>query len=393
MSKKRKTAKKTEKRNNQQKVGFFISGDDAICIPGYTSLDQNPEIMTACRTIAELIGSLTIHLMANTERGDIRVVNELSRAIDINPMYNMTRSTWMENIVMNLLLYGEGNSIVWPHTWDGIIRSLEPIAASRVSLQNVGFRDYQILIDGKAHDPENMLHFVYNPDKYYPWKGQGLKTTLKDVAANLKQAAATEKGFMESKWKPSLIVKVDAMVEEFSGPEGRKKLREDYLETGEAGAPWIIPAEQFEVQEVRPLSLSDLAISDMVQIDKRTVASIVGVPPFIVGVGEYSKDAWNSFVLNKVRPICIGIQQELTKKLILSPKMYLRFNYRSLLDWDIKTIYDVFGGLSDKGIVTGNEVRDILGMAPKDGLDELSVLENYIPRDKIGEQSKLTGGE
>ena len=73
--------------------------------------------------------------------------------------------------------------------------------------------------------------------------------------------------------------------------------------------------------------------------------------------------------------------------------MYLRFNYRSLLDWDIKTIYDVFGGLSDKGIVTGNEVRDILGMAPKDGLDELSVLENYIPRDKIGEQSKLTGGE
>lgn len=393
MSKKRKTAKKTEKRNNQQKVGFFISGDDAICIPGYTSLDQNPEIMTACRTIAELIGSLTIHLMANTERGDIRVVNELSRAIDINPMYNMTRSTWMENIVMNLLLYGEGNSIVWPHTWDGIIRSLEPIAASRVSLQNVGFRDYQILIDGKAHDPENMLHFVYNPDKYYPWKGQGLKTTLKDVAANLKQAAATEKGFMESKWKPSLIVKVDAMVEEFSGPEGRKKLREDYLETGEAGAPWIIPAEQFEVQEVRPLSLSDLAISDMVQIDKRTVASIVGVPPFIVGVGEYSKDAWNSFVLNKVRPICIGIQQELTKKLILSPKMYLRFNYRSLLDWDIKTIYEVFGGLSDKGIVTGNEVRDILGLAPMDGLDELSVLENYIPRDKIGEQSKLTGGE
>ena len=374
-------------------MGFFLSGDDAICIPGYTSLDQNPEIMTACRTIAELIGSLTIHLMANTERGDIRVVNELSRAIDINPMYNMTRSTWMENIVMNLLLYGEGNSIVWPHTWDGIIRSLEPIAASRVSLQNVGFRDYKILIDGKAHDPENMLHFVYNPDKYYPWKGQGLKTTLKDVAANLKQAAATEKGFMESKWKPSLIVKVDAMVEEFSGPEGRKKLLKDYLETGEAGEPWLIPAEQFDVKEVRPLSLADLAISDMVQLDKRTVASIVGVPPFIVGVGEYSKDAWNSFVLNKVRPICIGIQQELTKKLILSPKMYLRFNYRSLLDWDIKTIYDVFGGLSDKGIVTGNEVRDILGMAPMDGLDELSVLENYIPRDKIGDQSKLTGGE
>lgn len=374
-------------------MGFLISGGDPICIPGYTPLDKNPEIMTACRTIAELIGSLTIHLMANTERGDVRIVNELSRAIDINPMYNMTRSTWMQTIVMNLLLYGEGNSIVWPHTWDGIIRSLEPIAANRVSLVNVGFRDYKILVDGNAHDPENMIHFVFNPDKHYPWKGQGLTATLKDVATNLKQAAATEKGFMESKWKPSLIVKVDAMIEEFSGPEGRKKLREDYLETGEEGAPWIIPAQQFDVQEVRPLSLSDLAISDMVTLDKKTVAAIVGVPPFLVGVGEYNKEAWNSFILNKVRPICINIQQELTKKLILSPKMYLKFNYRSLLDWDIKTIYDVFGGLSDRGVVTGNEVRDILGMSPMDGLDELSVLENYIPRDQIGNQSKLTGGE
>ena len=302
MSKKRKTSRKTEKRNNTQ-MGFLISGGDPICIPGYTPLDKNPEIMTACRTIAELIGSLTIHLMANTERGDVRIVNELSRAIDINPMYNMTRSTWMQTIVMNLLLYGEGNSIVWPHTWDGIIRSLEPIAANRVSLVNVGFRDYKILVDGNAHDPENMIHFVFNPDKYYPWKGQGLTATLNDVATNLKQAAATEKGFMESKWKPSLIVKVDAMIDEFSGPEGRKKLREDYLETGEEGAPWIIPAQQFDVQEVRPLSLSDLAISDMVTLDKKTVAAIVGVPPFLVGGGEYNTEAWNSFILNKVRPI------------------------------------------------------------------------------------------
>jgi hypothetical protein len=32
-------------------------------------------------------------------------------------------------------------------------------------------------------------------------------------------------------------------------------------------------------------------------------------------------------------------------------------------------------------------------MSPMEGLDELSVLENYIPRDQIGNQSKLTGGE
>ena len=367
-----------------------ISGA-SLCVPGYTSLDQNPEIMTACRKIAELIGTMTIHLMANTEKGDIRVVNELSRAIDINPIGTMTRSHWMEAIVMNLLLYGEGNSIVWPHTWGGNIVSLEPIAASRVTLmpgENM-YRDYKIQIDGVNHDPSNMLHFVHNPDKTFLWKGRGLRVSLQEIAQNLKQAAATEKGFMESKWKPSLIVKVDAMAKEFADRAGREKLRADYLETGEAGAPWIIPAQQFEVEQVKPLSLSDLALSDMVKIDKRTVASIVGVPAFVLGVGEYNRAEWNTFVQTTVRSICMEISQELTRKIILSPKMYLKFNIMNLLDWDIQEISSVFGALSDRGIVDGNEVRDRLGMSPRDGLDELRILENYIPYDMSGQQKKL----
>lgn len=385
-----KREKKTEIRSN---IGFLLNDCDKICISGYTPLDHNPEIMTACQKIAGLIGSITIYLMNNTDNGDTRIVNELSRKIDIDPIYTMTRKTWMEAIVMNLLLYGEGNSVVWPHTWDGLIRSLEPISAARVSFLPIGYRDYKILIDGQAHDPENMLHFVHNPDKYYLWKGRGLTVSLKDVAENLKQATITEKGFMESKWKPSLIVKVDAQTQSFASPEGRQKLREDYLATGEAGAPWIVPAEQFEVQEVRPLSLSDLAINDMVKLDKQTVAAILGVPAFVVGAGEFNREEWNNFVQNTVRVICTGIAQELTKKLIINPKWYFKFNVRSLMDWNLETLYQVYGGLADRGIVTGNEARDVLGMSPAAGLDELKVLENFIPVDKIGDQKKLIQSE
>ena len=90
-----------------------------------------------------------------------------------------------------------------------------------------------------------------------------------------------------------------------------------------------------------------------------------------------------------MRPIAVGIQQEMTKKLILSPKWYVKFNVLSLMDWDLNTLYTVFGGLSDKGIVTGNEVRDRIGMSPLDGLDELRILENFIPANMIGDQKKL----
>lgn len=378
------------KRKFRDAVGGWISLDDtSLCTVGYTSLDHNPEILTGCRRIAELIGSMTIHLMSNTENGDVRIVNELSRKIDIDPMPTMTRKTWMEAIVMNMLLYGKGNSIVVPHTKDGIIDSLEPIAAGRVNFNHIGYSDYTVLIDGISNDPQNLLHFVLNPDKTYLWKGRGLTVSLMEVATNLKQAAATKKGFLESKWKPSIIVKVDALTDEFSSPEGRRKLRESYLETSEVGEPWMIPAEQFDIKEVRPLSLSDLAINDTVELDKKTVAAILGIPPFLLGVGEYDQDAWNNFIQNTIRPIAIGIQQEMTRKLIISPKWYLKFNTLSLMDWDLNTIASVFGALSDRAIVTGNEVRDRLGMSPVDGLDELRLLENYVPLDKIGDQKKL----
>lgn len=367
---------------------------DCLCSQGYTSLDHCPEVLTACRRIADMISSMTIYLMANTQKGDSRIVNELSRKVDIFPSQYMTRKTWMDFIVMTLLLYGKGNAVVFPHTQDGYLGDLEPIPKSRFGFLSVNNgRGYRITIDGKEYDPDDVLHFVLNPCKYEPWRGEGLTIALGDLANNLKQAADTEKGFMASKWKPSLIIKVDALVDEFATPEGRSKLLEEYVNTSRAGEPWLIPAEQFAVQEVRPLSLSDLAISDVVTLDKKTVASILGVPPFVLGVGEYNKDEWNAFISNTIRPIARGIEQELTRKLLISPKMYWKFNMASLYSYDLKTTEEVYSELYVRGIVTGNEVRDKMSMEPLDGLDDLVILENYIPLNKIGDQLKLGKGE
>ena len=377
----------------------WLSSPDAynlLCVQGYTPLDQCPEIMTACFKIAQIISSATIHLMANTDDGDERIINELSRKIDIDPMPNMTRQTWMASIVMNMLLYGHGNAIVIPHTKQGYLDYLEPIAAERVQLLPVGtsYMEYEVWIDGyKIFKPENILHFVYNPDKTYLWKGKGFEVSLGELANSLKQASVTEKAFMTSEYKPSVIVKVDALTDEFSGPEGRQKLINDYLKPQAPGAPWIIPADQFSVEQIRPLTLADLAINDSVTLDKKTVAAILGVPAFVLGVGTYTQDEWNYFIQTTIMSLAKSIAAEMTKKLILSPQWYLRFNVRSLMDWDIKRLYEVYGGMSDKGLVTGNEVRDQLGLSPKEGLNELRILENYIPANMIGDQKKLIQNE
>lgn len=394
MSKKRRATARAEPKQKRS-IAWVCNSDafDALTCQGYTSLSQNPEICAAVDTIAKLIGSMTIHLMENTDDGDIRIKNELSRKIDINPNHNMTRSNFVYWIVKNLMLDGNGNVVVYPDTRRGILRDLVPIPPSMTAYVPDGVWDYKVIIDGEQYNPENVLHFVLNPGSYYPWKGDGYQVVLSDVANNLKQAAKTQKGFMESKWKPSLIIKVDALTEEFSSPQGRKKLLDSYIDTAGTGEPWIIPAEQFSVEQVKPLTLSDLALSDIVTLDKRTVASILGVPPFVLGVGDFHRDDWNNFISSRIMPIARNIEQEMTKKLLYSPNWFFRFNARSLYNYDLKDLAQIADDQFIRGIMTGNEVRDWIGLSPMPGLNDLVILENYIPRGMIGDQSKLNGGE
>ena len=377
-------------RRPKKRAVVFAPGSffDEICTNGYTKLSEIPEVVACARKIAELIGSATIHLMSNTEDGDVRIVNELSRVIDIDPMPNMTRSTWMEAIVMTMLLYGEGNAIVQPHTWNGLIQSLEPISAERVTFDAIGYRDYKVEIDETPKDPAGLLHFVYNPDKTYLWKGRGVTASLKDVLANLQQARATEKAFMSSEYKPSVIIKVDSMTADMGDPEKRQVLIDSFIKPQQRGEPWLVPAEQFDVEQVKPLSLADLAINDSVQLNKQMVATLFGVPAWVAGVGEYKKDEWNTFIQTRIMAIAKSIAAELTKKLILNPRWYLALNVWSLMDYDIRTVSDVLLAGADRGYVNGDEWRDRMHMNPA-GLKEYKILENYIPYDMSGQQKKL----
>lgn len=379
----------------QSTVSWLCSQDafDTLTCQGYTSLSHNPEIITAVDRIGKLVASMTIHLMENTEDGDVRLKNELSRKVDIEPNRNMTRSAFIQWIVRTMMLDGEGNAVVWPKFRRGYLDDLLPVPPAFVSFVPDGVWDYRVVIAGQEYDPDEVLHFVMNPGSYYPWRGDGYRVALAEVANNLKQAAATEKGFMSSKWKPSIIVKADGMSDAFSGPEGRKRLLDEYITTNEAGEPWIIPAEQFEVEQIRPLTLSDLALADFVQLDKRTVAAILGVPPFVLGVGDFHRDEWNNFVNSTLMPIAKAMEQELSKKLLLNPAWFFRFNARSLYNYDLTELAAVADDQFVRGIMTGNEVRDWLGLSPMAGLNDLVILENYIPRGMIGEQNKLIGGE
>ena len=363
---------------------------DEIESRGYRSLAACPEVVSAVDRIAELASLMTIQLMQNSKNGDVRVNDRLSRKIDIDPYSGGTRASWVAWIVHTLFLGGDGNAVVLPLTRDGQIEDLVPIPPQLVSfsphVEGVG---YSVFIDGQPFDPGDVLHFRLRPDESYPWLGAGYRLSMRTVLSTLAQARATELGFMSSRWKPSIIIKVDANAEEFRSASARDRFLSDYIGNDAAGKPWLIPGELMDVKEIRPLSLADLAVNDTVELDKRTVAALLGVPAFLLGVGDFKADSYNSFISSRLLPVMTGIEQELTKKLLTNPDRYFRFSPRQLYAYSIDQLAEVGSDLYVRGIMTGNEVRDWVGMPPMKGLDELVILENYIPASMIGDQKKL----
>lgn len=356
----------------------------------YTALDKCPPIISAAQKIASTISCATIQLLKNTDGGDKRVKDALSYLVDIAPSPWMTRSSWIAKIVMDLLIYGGGNSICQIITEGGKPVELRPIDISRVGFrrESVG---YTITIDGAHYPPEDFLHFVLYPDKAEPWRGQGAGAILKQLAKSLGAARQTEAAFLDKRWKPSIIVKVDGMATELSSPAARRQMASQYIETTGNGEPWIIPSDFMEVQEVRPLSLSDIAIYDGVRVNSEQVAAALGIPPSELGFGDYKPREWNHAVMTTIRAIMTAIQQELTRKLLIDKSKFFRFSPLSLMDYDLTATSDVMAMMVDRGAATVNEYRDRIGLPPVDGGDELRVLENYIPADMAGKQKKLEG--
>lgn len=397
MAVKRKNTKKKKSRAEPAKRSVWgIIDNEAAGVSlkalGYRPLSRDPTVLMCVDKIADLVSNMTLYLMENTDGGfDTRIRDGLSRKLDINPCRGMTRKNWIQVIVRTLLLEGDGNAIVMPIYRNGLLEDLLPLPPDDISF-NVGasVEDYySINYRGTEYEPDELLHFKLTPDPRYPWIGSGYRLALKDLVKTIESGENVTQEFLNGRYMPSVVITADADNDVLASSEGRESILRKYAGT-KPGEPWIIPNGLLDVKTVAPLSLKDLAVNEAVELDKKAVAALLGVPSFLVGCGAFSSNEYNNFIQNKILSIAKVIEQTLTG-LLTSPGRYFKFNIKSLYNYDIKTLCSVGRDMHSSGLMMGNEVRDWLNLEPLEGLNELEILENYIPRDMIGVQNKLKG--
>lgn len=381
-------------KRNRTPTMRFVSPQDffGTVSDGYVPLNRNPDVQICVNKIADLVSSMTIYLMENTEKGDKRLVNDLSRKIDIEPCHNMTRKNWIYKIVRDLLLDGDGNSLVHvSYTKEGYIKNLTPFPMDQVSFEMEEDGRYRIKYQKQVFDSDEVIHFVINPDPSRYLLGTGYRLQLKKIVENLNQATKTKSEFMRSKNLPSLIIKVDAFSEKLGTEEGRQALLDKYFKASNAGEPLLVSEELFDIEQVKPLTLKDIAINESVELDKKTVAGLFGVPAFFLGVGSFDKDEYNNFINSVILSLAQNIAQTLTRDLLLSPNLYFKFNSRSLYAYNLTEIVSVGVEMLDRNALRRNELRSWVDLPPDEEMEELLVLENYLPADRLGDQNKLKG--
>ena len=358
----------------------------------YIPLYEAPEVRMCVHQYADLISNMTIRLMENTDHGDRRVNNELSAFLDRTPSKCMNRKTLVYWIVSTLFAAGDGNAVILPEYDGEYLADLVPLDPAQVIFEDVPGEDrYRVRYGSAVFRPEEVLHFRINPVSSRPWIGHGFRLSLRQIVDAIAQAGRTKENLLKSP-VPSLIVNLDGLAEEFQTPEGRTKLVDQYVTSQGTGRPWAIPAEMVKVTEVKPLSISDLAISENLKLDQTKIACLMGVPPFTVGIGEYKDDQYNYFVNQAVRGVASVIEQELTRKLLYNPAWHVQLNPRSLYNYKMSELVTAGKELVDRAAMRRNEWRDWLGLSPDEKMDELFLLENYLPTDRLGDQKKLKEG-
>lgn len=369
----------------------YMSAGGAIVSPE-TALKLSA-VWACVKLRAETISTLPLHLYDDAKK--IAKDHDLYRILHDSPNADMCASEYWQIQSACLDLWGNAYSFISRRA-DRSVISLEPLFPSEMVKKRLidGSFEYHYTENGKVkiYVDDEILHFKgFTLDGYVGLSAIqffsqtiGMQFDANNQAQDWFKNGLKVGGFLETGEKTLTEEQRNKMrkgLSSFSLPEnaGKYMILEAGMKVASASNIRINPVDA-QLLESRYFGIEE-------------ICRAFGVPPQLIGHTSKAS-SWASsleqtnqgFLTYSLNPQLVRYEQTIARKLLLPKDKYKyrpKFSVDGLLRADVAKRSEYYVRMTQNGLMTRNEARDLEDWAPLAGGDELMVQMQMVPLDKI----------
>ena len=334
-------------------------------------------VYSCVKVLSESVSSLPLNLYTRTPGGVVtRQVDKLDRLVSIAPSEDQTAAELWAYVVTSICLHG--NAYVYiTRTSKGVPVQLLPIPAQNVSVHVDGNNvTYRVTV---GEPPQNrviemssreLLHFKsltldgyvgMSPITYNNALVSGERAAV-DYANRIYADGATPRGVLE--------------VEGTLSDDAFNNLRDSWNNAhgGSRNGNQVALLESGVTFKPISMTPNDVQLLETRKYSRNEIAGIYRVPPHMIGAldnATYSNIAPQGAEFHRytLAPWLNMMEQRLNLTLA-GPGQLFKFDVSGLTRSDLQTEAESYGKLISMGVLNPNEVRERMGLNPRDGGDD-----------------------
>lgn len=292
-------------------------------------------------------------------------------------------------LLLDLVLHGNAYAIIDRNS-SGEPVSLFPVSSEQTQVymerensEIVNVR-YIYSFDGKE--------YLFSPERIWHLKGMGRGITglasLYFMGATINEAIAMQEN-ASNLYGNGSSAKGVLMVDRQLDASQRKKIAKKYanLQLYNESGLFILGADM-KYQQVS-MSPADSKLLESRAFNTQELCRWFGVPQVLIdGSSDKVEEAMDLFYKTTIRPLAVNLEQGLRRQVLSRTqreKFICEFNLDAMLRASIDKRAEVYAKWVQNGLKTRNECRQLENDPPLEGGDGLTVQNNLVPIDRLGE--------
>lgn len=383
-----------EKRSETNGLQYVSNFSDALNFAPFVLQGKAMNLSAVYRAtelISDGVAVLPIKIQ-NTNTAKNEVTNHSLNLVFGNK-YNgniLSKYTMMKLLIQSVILKGNGFAYI-ERASDGTVTGLRYLEAEDVMInynKNTGKLFYSTTVLGvsskrKIIEPIDMIHLVKNS-----YDGVTGISVLSYAARIIKTSQATEssaQSFFNNGMNLSGVLTVQGQLSQKQKDDIRSSWSQAY---SNGGSGLAVLQGNMSYQPIQ-INSKDAQMIESRQFNVQDIARFFGISPVLLGDLSHTsyntiEAVQNDFLLHTLQPYIEMVENEFNRKLLKPSenKLNIYLETNEILRTDKQAQANYYSTLINNGVLSRNEVRKELGLAPVEGGDDL-----IIPFTKIADNT------